>query len=50
MGFIFLAGFGEKDIAIIEEIAKVHKLPVEKVAKAYENMLEDLKEKNETKE
>lgn len=43
MGILWLASFGEEDKAIIKEIARVHKADLKKVAKAYENMLEELK-------
>lgn len=48
MGSFGIWLFGEKDTAIVEEIAKVHKLEIEKVKEAYENMLKELK--NETQE
>lgn len=48
MGFLWLASFGEEDNAIIKEIARVHKVDPEKVAEAYKNLLEELKD--ETKE
>lgn len=48
MGFLWLASFGEEDKAIIKEIARVHKADLKKVAEAYENLLEELKD--ETKE
>lgn len=44
MGFIFLASFGEQDTAIVEEIAKVHKVDVAVVKKHYEKMLEEIKD------
>lgn len=44
MGIIFLAGFGEVDTAIIEEIAKEHKLDVKEVAEAYKVMVSQLKD------
>lgn len=47
MGFFFLESFGEKDTAIIEEIAKLHKLDVEKVAKEYKIMVSHLKDEAE---
>lgn len=48
MGFLWFESFGTEDNAIIKEIAKVHKVDPEKVAEAYKNMLEELKD--ETKE
>lgn len=44
MGVWFFEGWGTKDTAIIEEIAKEHKLEPEKVEKAYKKMLEELKD------
>lgn len=43
MGVWFFEAFGEKDTALIEEIAKAHKVPVEVVAKHYKEMLEAIK-------
>lgn len=43
MGFWLLEAFGEKDQVLIEEIAKLHKLDVEVVAKEYKEMLEKCK-------
>lgn len=48
MGVWFFQGFGEKDTAIVEEIAKVHKVDVAVVKKHYEKMLEEIK--NEVEE
>lgn len=48
MGMWFLEAFGNEDTALIEEIAKAHKVPVEVVAKHYKEMLEAIK--NEIKE
>ena len=43
MGFFFLGAFGDKDAMIIEEIAKLHKVEVEVIAKHYKEMLENIK-------
>lgn len=48
MGFFFFQAYGEKDTAIVEEIAKLHKVDVEVVAKHYKEMLEKIK--NEVKD
>lgn len=42
MGFILFESFGEKDTAIVEEIAKLHKAPVSLVDKFYKEMLQKL--------
>lgn len=42
MGFWFLEGFGEQDTAIVEEIAKVHKVDVKVVEKHYKEMLKGI--------
>ena len=44
MGFLWLSGFSEVDTAIIEEIAKEHKLDIEKVTEAYKVMVSQLKD------
>ena len=48
MGLWILQSYGEKDTPIVEEIARVHKLPVEVVTRLYKEMLE--KAKNEVKD
>ena len=40
MGWLFLEAFGEKDVVLVEEIAKLHKLDKEVVEKYYKEMLE----------
>ena len=40
MGAWFLLAFGEKDLVLVEEIAKLHKLDKEVVEKYYKEMLE----------
>ena len=49
MGLWFLTAIGEKDTPIVEEIAKLHKVEVEVVAKHYKEMLKNIEEevKNE---
>lgn len=42
MGFILFQSYGEQDTAIVEEIAKVHKVSVEVVKKHYEKMLKEI--------
>ena len=42
MGFILLQSWGEKDTAIAEEIAKLHKASIEVVKKHYEKMLKEI--------
>lgn len=46
-GVFFFESFGTKDTAIIEEIAKTHKVDVEIVAKSYKKLLEEIKPENE---
>ena len=48
MGVFFWGAWGEADIAICEEIAKIHKVDVEVVTKHYKKMLEVIK--NEVKD
>lgn len=48
MGFWLWESFGDKDHALIEEIAKTHKVDVEVVAKHYKDMLEAIE--NEIKD
>lgn len=48
MGMWLFESWGNKDTQIVEEIAKEHKLDVKKVAEAYKEMVEELK--NETQE
>lgn len=43
MGAIWVFFFGEKDVVLVEEIAKLHKVSKEKVEKHYKEMLEALK-------
>lgn len=48
MGVLGLFFFGEEDVAIIESIAKAHKLPKEYVEKHYKSFIEKMvKEANE---
>lgn len=42
MGVFFLQAWGEKDTAIIEEIAKLHKVDVKTVEKHYKEMLKNI--------
>ena len=42
MGAIWIFFFGEKDEVLVEEIAKLHKLPKEVVEKYYKAMLEEI--------
>ena len=42
MGFILLQSWGEKDTAIVEEIAKLNKVSVEVAKKHYEKMLKGI--------
>lgn len=42
MGAWFLTAWGEKDTAIVEEIAKLHKVDVKTVEKHYREMLKNI--------
>lgn len=44
MGAFFGFFFGDKDIVLIKEIAKLHKVSVEVVEKHYKEMLEKIKD------
>ena len=44
MGAIFVFLFGEKDLVLIEEIAKLHKVEKEVVEKHYKLMLDAIKD------
>lgn len=44
MGVFFLGAWGDKDTAICEEIAKLHKLDLEVVEKHYKEMLKAIKD------
>lgn len=44
MGAGWLFFFGEKDLVLIEEIAKIHKVEKEVVEKHYKEMLKAIKE------
>ena len=48
MGIWFLESFGNNEVALIEEIAKCYKAPVEVVAKHYKEMKEAIQ--NEIKD
>ncbi len=48
MGSIWIFFFGEKDVVLVEEIAKAHKLPKELVEKHYRKMLEGIKSEVQT--
>lgn len=47
MGMWGVFFFGELDKEIVKDIAKEHKLPVDKVEKAYKEMLEKLEAEKE---
>lgn len=44
MGVFFWGAWGEKDTAICEEIAKLHKVELDIVIKHYKKMLEVIKD------
>lgn len=43
MGAGWLFFFGEKDVVLVEEIAKLHKVDKDIVEKCYKKMLEEIK-------
>ena len=47
MGAFGVLWFGEKDKVLIEEIAKLHKLDVAEVEKAYKKFIDELKKEAE---
>lgn len=47
MGAFSFLWFGEKDKVLVEEIAKLHKIDVAKVEKAYKEFIESLKKEEE---
>ena len=47
MGLLWLQAFGEADKTLIEEIAKLHKVDVELVARHYKDLLEAIKDEKE---
>ena len=48
MGMWLFQSWGEADTAIIEEIAKVHKVDVKVVEKHYKEMIENVKKEVES--
>ena len=44
MGFLLLQAFGEKDVMIIEEIAKLYGVSVQEVAEHYKEMIGKIKD------
>lgn len=44
MGVWIFTVFGEKDVAVCEEIAKLHKVDVKVVEKHYKEMLKNIEE------
>ena len=49
MGATFFLFFGTEDTVLIDEIAKVHKLPKEVVEKHYKEMLKEINDELQSK-